>query len=72
MHESNTIVKFADDTTVVRLVSNNDETAYREEIGHLVDWCANNNLALNTMKTKEIIIYLRRNESDIPVLTNGG
>ncbi|XP_010790728.1 tyrosine-protein kinase receptor UFO-like, partial [Notothenia coriiceps] len=39
------------DTTVVRLVSNNDETAYREEVEHLAEWCANNNLALNTKKT---------------------
>ena len=29
MHASNTIIKFADDTTVVYLITNNDETAYR-------------------------------------------
>ena len=29
-HDSNTIIKFADDTTVVGLITNNDETAYRE------------------------------------------
>ncbi|KAJ8385612.1 hypothetical protein AAFF_G00184740 [Aldrovandia affinis] len=32
VHDSNIIVKFADDTTVVGLISNNDETAYREEV----------------------------------------
>jgi type II secretory pathway component HofQ len=32
-HDSNTIIKFADDTTVVDLI--NDETAYREEIRDL-------------------------------------
>ena len=31
-HNSNSI-KFADDTTVVNLINNNDETAYREEVG---------------------------------------
>ena len=31
-HESNTIVKFADDTTVVGLITDNDETAYREGV----------------------------------------
>ena len=30
-HNSNTIIKFADDTTVVGLITDNDETAYREE-----------------------------------------
>jgi hypothetical protein len=32
MHGSNSIIKFADDTTVEGLITNNDETAYREEV----------------------------------------
>ena len=32
-HDSNT--KFSDDTTVVGLIANNDETAYREEVRDL-------------------------------------
>jgi hypothetical protein len=32
MHASNSIIKFADYTTVVGLITNNDETAYREEV----------------------------------------
>ena len=32
MHASNSIIKFADDTTVVGLITNNDETGYREEV----------------------------------------
>ncbi|KAI3353888.1 hypothetical protein L3Q82_005093 [Scortum barcoo] len=35
IHSTNTIVKFADDTTIVGLISDNDETHYREEIQHL-------------------------------------
>jgi hypothetical protein len=34
-HDSNTIIKFPDDTTVVGLITDNDETAYREEVGDL-------------------------------------
>ena len=34
-HDSNPIIKFADDTTVVGLNTDNDETAYREEVR---DW----------------------------------
>ena len=30
-NDFNTIIKFADDTTVVGLITDNDETAYREE-----------------------------------------
>ena len=35
-HDSNTIIKFADDTTVVSLITDNDETAVREEVRDLV------------------------------------
>ncbi|KAK1788837.1 hypothetical protein P4O66_014842 [Electrophorus voltai] len=33
------IVKFADDTVVMGLISGNDERAYLEEIKHLENWC---------------------------------
>jgi hypothetical protein len=46
-HNSNTIIKFADDTTVVGLIIDNDETAYREEVRELAVWCQDNNLSLN-------------------------
>ncbi|KAK1803647.1 hypothetical protein P4O66_020754, partial [Electrophorus voltai] len=53
---SNIIVKFADDTIVVGLISDNDERAYLEEIKHLENWCQENNLLLNVSKTKELIV----------------
>ncbi len=53
---SNHIVKYADDTTVLGLINNNDETAYRNEVQHLALWCDNNSLVLNINKTKEIIV----------------
>nr|XP_061803034.1 cilia- and flagella-associated protein 74-like [Nerophis lumbriciformis] len=57
---SNLIVKFADDTTVLGLISNDDETDYRREVQHLESWCHKNNLALNTKKTKEIVVDFRK------------
>ncbi|KAI4872923.1 hypothetical protein NFI96_005304 [Prochilodus magdalenae] len=45
--------RFADDTTVVGLNSNDDDSAYREEVNQLVAWCASSNLSLNVDKTKE-------------------
>ncbi len=41
---SNHIIKFADDTSVVGLIGNNDETHYREEVAQLAEWCGANNL----------------------------
>ncbi|KAK1805630.1 hypothetical protein P4O66_019905, partial [Electrophorus voltai] len=53
---STIIVKFADDTAVMCLISDNDERAYQEEIKHLENWCQGNNLLLNVSKTKELIV----------------
>jgi hypothetical protein len=55
-HDSNTIIKFADDTTVVVLITDNDEMAYREEVRELSVWCQDINLSLNVSKTKELIV----------------
>ncbi|KAF0036611.1 hypothetical protein F2P81_011923 [Scophthalmus maximus] len=73
VHGSNTIIKFADDTPVIGLISNNDETAYREEVQHLAAWCADNNLLLNTSKTKELIVDFRRKRGSThnPIHING-
>ncbi|GAA6107797.1 uncharacterized protein LOC121182596, partial [Tachysurus ichikawai] len=64
MHRSNHIIKFADDTTVVGLINNNDESAYREEVQQLTAWCRANNLSLNVDKTKEMVVDFRRAQSD--------
>jgi hypothetical protein len=55
-HNSNTFFKFADDTTVVGLITDNDKTAYRENVRYLAMWCQDNNLSLNVIKTKEMIV----------------
>ena len=47
---SNSIIKFAFDRAVLGLITNNDETAYREEVRALVEWCQENNLSLNVNK----------------------
>lgn len=56
IHSTNPIVKFADDTPIVGLITDNNETAYKEEVHHLTEWCSCNNLDLNISKTKELII----------------
>ena len=60
MHTSNSIIRFADDTTVVGLITNNDEMAYREEVRALGVWCQENNLTLNVNKTKIMIVDFRK------------
>ena len=68
---SNSFFKFADDTTVVGRISNNDETEYRNEIENLVNLNGNNNLSLNVNKMKEIVIDFRKRKGErAPVYIN--
>uniref|UniRef100_A0AAV2KNM5 Reverse transcriptase domain-containing protein n=1 Tax=Knipowitschia caucasica TaxID=637954 RepID=A0AAV2KNM5_KNICA len=59
-HDSVKLIKFADDTTLIGLISNNDESAYRREVDRLVSWCSGNNLELNAQKTVEMIVDFRK------------
>ncbi|KAI5086598.1 gastrula zinc finger protein XlCGF28.1-like [Silurus meridionalis] len=69
---SNHIIKFADDMTVVGLISKNNESAYREEVQRLTAWCGANNLSLNVDKTKEMVVDFRRAQSDqSPLIIDG-
>ncbi|GAA6107961.1 thymidylate kinase isoform X1 [Tachysurus ichikawai] len=71
-HPTNAIIKFADDTTVIGLISGDDESAYRDEVRKLEEWCSVNNLSLNTYKTKELILDFRRCHTEpAPLYING-
>ncbi|KAI4893673.1 hypothetical protein NFI96_030505 [Prochilodus magdalenae] len=71
-HSSNVIIKFADDTTIVGLISDNNKEAYREEVSFLTHWCRENNLSLNVSKTKELIVDFRKQERvHTPITING-
>ncbi len=61
-HSSTSIVKFADDTLILCLISHNDETAYLDEVERLTSWCQDNCLSLNVSKTKELIVDFRNRQ----------
>jgi hypothetical protein len=42
-------------TTVVGLITDNNETAYREEVRDLAVWCQDNNLSLKVIKTGRLL-----------------
>ena len=71
-HDSNTIIKFADDTTAVRLINDNNGPAYREEVRDLAVWCQDNSLSLNVSKTKQLIVdYRKRRAKQALINING-
>ncbi|KAJ8369389.1 hypothetical protein SKAU_G00094170 [Synaphobranchus kaupii] len=65
-HQSVKLLKFADDTTLIGLISNGDESAYRWEIEQLLSWCGQNNLELNALKTVEMVVDFRKNPAPPP------
>ena len=57
---------------MIGLITNNDETAYREEVRELAVWCQDNNLSLNVGKTKELILdYSKRRAEQAPINIDG-
>ncbi len=72
-HSSTSIVKFADDIVVLGLISNNDETAYLDEVERLTSWCQDNCLSLNVSKTKELIVDFRKRQQrpNTPLMISG-
>lgn len=58
---TNQLIKFAEfaHTTVVGLIGNDEETAYRVEVEQLVGWSKDNNLSLNVDKAREITVNFR-------------
>lgn len=69
---SNDIIKFADNTTTIGLNKDSNELAYRE-VDLLAAWSEDNNLTLNTFKTKELIMNFRKNAvTQSPIHSIGG
>jgi hypothetical protein len=66
------IIKYADDSAIVSLISDEDESDYKKCIEYVTQWCKDKFLVLNTAKTKEIIFSnCRDSRSRNPIIVNG-
>ena len=61
--------KYADDSYLI--VPSVNSQLVQEELDHISKWAANNNLALNVSKTKEMIVKRPHTKTDIPPVTPG-
>lgn len=59
-HSSNTIMKFVDNTAIISLITENHEFALREEVKALTSQAKDNNLHLNILKTRNMVLDFRR------------
>ena len=62
------MIKFADDSTIQGLITENEQN-YRDKVNGFTDWCDNHYLLLNIKKTKELIIDFRINKEPLAPLT---
>ncbi|TWW59863.1 hypothetical protein D4764_06G0013930 [Takifugu flavidus] len=62
--------KFSDDSAAVGLITDGDDTEYRELIQGFVDWSLRNNLQINAGKTKELVVDFRRRNNLPPAPVN--
>ena len=67
------LIKYADDTVLLGLITNNDENIYKTQIVEITQWCQSHHLWLNVAKLIyiEIIFDFRHSSiTHIPLLIN--
>ena len=70
-HEGRHIFKFADDSVIVSLLSN-QETDHGPVVEDFIEWCKRSFLEINVSKTKEMSIDFRKQPPSIrPSIING-
>ena len=70
-NESCSIVRFADDTVLIGLISDDDCSKYVDEINKFATYCKTNFLELNVEKTNEMIIDFRKSKAlPDPIIIN--
>ncbi len=61
------LLKFADDTTLIGLIQDGDESEYRQEVNELAVWYSLTNLELNMLKTVEMTVDFKRTPPPPPL-----
>lgn len=68
LHTSVKRLRFADDTTLVGLISNGDDSAYSRETEH---WCSSENLLVNLERTVEVVVDYGKSQTLSPPIMVG-
>ena len=65
-------VKFVDDVTLHEVCNTHSRDKLQNAVNDIQEWATDNNMSLNSSKTKELLVYFGREELDIPRITNNG
>ncbi|KAJ8283676.1 hypothetical protein COCON_G00025260 [Conger conger] len=70
--DNNTVIKYADDTTILGLIKREDESSYRDLVHRIIAYGEDNDLVLNLDKTKELILDFRKKSPSLqPLVVKG-
>lgn len=69
-HQAVKLMKFTNDITLLTLLSDGDESAYRSKMDHLVSRWNKNNLELSALKTVEMKMDFRKDPNPPPLLSS--
>ena len=65
-------VKFFDDVTLYEVCNTHSQNKLQNAVDDIQEWATDNNMSLNTNKTKELLVYFGREALDIPRITTNG
>ena len=58
------VIKYADDTALLGLLNDNNETLYIQSVNKFAEQCKKDDLKLNATKTREMVIDFQRSHRD--------
>ena len=64
--------KFVDDVTLYEVCNTHSQNKLQNAVDDIQEWATDNNMSLNTNKTKELLVYFGREDLDIPRITING
>ena len=62
-------VKCVDDVTLYEVCNTHSQNKLQNAVDDIQEWATDNNMSLNTNKTKELLVYFGREDLDIPRIT---
>ena len=65
-------VKFVDGVTLYEVCNMHSQNKLQNAVDDIQEWATDNNMSLNTNKTKELLVYFGREDLDIPRITING
>ena len=65
-------VKFVDDVTRYEVCHRHSQNHLQNAVDDIQEWATESNMSLNSSKTKQLLIYFRREEIDTPTITING